>query len=161
MKEIKKLVRKNVLQLAPYSSARHEFTGQASVFLDANENPFGEKINRYPDPNQTALKRRLSTLKNVAIDQIFVGNGSDEAIDLIYRAFAEPRKDRALIFPPTYGMYAVSAHVNDIEVIEIPLTKDYDLQLDKIKKLPKKTTKAGFYLPAKQSYWDNDLVETD
>ncbi len=125
------LVRPNILALQPYSSARDEFTGDEGIFLDANENPFGER-NRYPDPHQRLLKKALSERKQVPVENIFIGNGSDEAIDLIYRIFCEPQQDRVIICPPTYGMYEVSANINNIEVIRIPLNDQFELDIDKI-----------------------------
>ena len=123
---IQRLVRKNILNLAPYSSARDEYEGIEGVFLDANENPFGI-YNRYPDPQQNALKQRLSEIKKVHVRQIFLGNGSDEVIDLAFRIFCEPNKDKALTFTPTYGMYEVSANINSVELIKIPLTSDFQI----------------------------------
>ena len=123
---IQQLVRKNILNLAPYSSARDEYEGTEGVFLDANENPFGI-YNRYPDPQQNALKQRLSEIKKVDVRQIFLGNGSDEVIDLAFRIFCEPNKDKALTFTPTYGMYEVSANINSVEFIKIPLNTDFQI----------------------------------
>lgn len=128
---IQSLVRPNILALKPYSSARDEFSGSEGVFLDANENPFG-MLNRYPDPHQKELKAALSMIKSVPVQQIFIGNGSDEVIDLTYRIFCEPGKDSAIICPPTYGMYEVSANINNIELIRIPLTNDFQLDIDEI-----------------------------
>ena len=128
MIDIKKLVRKNILNLSPYSSARDEFSGAEGVFLDANENPKGS-YNRYPDPHQTALKEVVAKVKSVSSENVFIGNGSDEAIDLIFRTFANPGKDKVIVCPPTYGMYEVSANINDVEIINIPLLPDF--QLDK------------------------------
>ncbi len=127
--DIIKLVRKNILSLKPYSSARDEFSGTDGVFLDANENPFGE-LNRYPDPHQKELKKRLSETKSVPVNTIFVGNGSDEVIDLTFRIFCNPAKDKALIFTPTYGMYEVSAEVNEVELIKIPLTAKFQIDFN-------------------------------
>ncbi len=129
MFNLEKLVRKNILALQPYSSARDEYKGKDAIFLDANENPFG-KLNRYPDPKQLELKKKLSEIKNIAVENIFVGNGSDEVIDLAYRIFCEPGKDKALTFTPTYGMYDVSAGINDVELIKIPLTDDFQIDFD-------------------------------
>ena len=112
--KIQALVRKNIQALDPYSSARDEYSGKEGIFLDANENPFGI-YNRYPDPYQPALKEKLAELKNISTKQIFIGNGSDEAIDLAFRIFCEPGKDKALTFVPTYGMYEVSANINNVE----------------------------------------------
>jgi len=127
--DITKLVRKNILSLKPYSSARDEFSGSDGVFLDANENPFGE-LNRYPDPHQKELKAKLSEIKSVPVSTIFVGNGSDEVIDLTFRIFCNPGKDKALIFTPTYGMYEVSAEINDVELIKVPLTASFQIDFD-------------------------------
>ena len=129
MFQLEKIVRNNILNLKPYSSARDEYTGKDAVFLDANENPFGE-LNRYPDPHQTALKEKLSSIKSVGAENIFIGNGSDEVIDIAYRTFCEPGKDKALTFSPTYGMYDVSAAINNIELIKIPLTKDFQIDFE-------------------------------
>ncbi|MDY0779559.1 histidinol-phosphate transaminase [Tenacibaculum sp. IB213877] len=131
MTDLKNIVRKNIWNLAPYSSARDEFKGTADVFLDANENPYGE-LNRYPDPQQKAIKQRLSKLKNVKTDQIFVGNGSDEVIDLAFRIFCEPGKDIALTFTPTYGMYEVSANINDVDLIKLPLVDDFQINTSQL-----------------------------
>ena len=117
------LVRDNIRKLKPYSSARDEFKGSASVFLDANENPYGT-LNRYPDPRQLALKQRLAELKGLKPSQIFVGNGSDELIDLLFRIFCEPGWDKALSFSPSYGMYEVSADINDVKLLKLPLNAD-------------------------------------
>lgn len=123
---INTLIRNNILNLAPYSSARKEYTGEEGVFLDANENPYGI-YNRYPDPYQSALKKRLSEIKNISDNQIFIGNGSDEVIDIAFRIFCEPNKDRALTFTPTYGMYEVSANINAVELIKLPLDADFQI----------------------------------
>ncbi len=128
--DINKLVRLNIQKLKPYSSARDEFEGEASVFLDANENPYPTENNRYPDPHQKLLKERISELKKVNKEQIFLGNGSDEVIDLLFRAFCEPGKDEVLIPQPTYGMYAVSASINDVKINSVSLTIDFDLDLE-------------------------------
>ena len=127
MFNIENITRKNIVSLTPYSSARQEFSDEATVWLDANENPFETAVNRYPDPYQTALKKELSSLKGLPINQIFVGNGSDEAIDLLFRAFCEPGEDKSYIFPPTYGMYEVSANINNIETVKISLKNDFQL----------------------------------
>lgn len=132
MKQIEKLVRKNILKLQPYSSARDEYQGLEGIFLDANENPYG-KWNRYPDPYQTQLKIRLSQIKGIAPEKIFVGNGSDEAIDLLFRIFCEPGTDRALAFTPSYGMYTVSAAINNVEMAQIPLTATFQIDKKSIK----------------------------
>ncbi|MCQ4034603.1 histidinol-phosphate transaminase [Kaistella montana] len=125
--KIEELVRKNIRNLAPYSSARDEYSGKEGIFLDANENPFGI-YNRYPDPYQPALKQKLAELKNTNPENIFIGNGSDEVIDLAFRIFCEPRLDKALTFVPTYGMYEVSANINDVELIKLPLNTNFQIE---------------------------------
>jgi histidinol-phosphate aminotransferase len=129
MLALDKLIRQNVLKLKPYSSARDEFQGSASVFLDANENPNPSPYNRYPDPHQIKLKEKIATIKGVPVAQIFLGNGSDEPIDLLIRAFCEPGIDNVLIPQPTYGMYTVSAEINNVEIKTIPLTSGFDIDL--------------------------------
>jgi histidinol-phosphate aminotransferase len=130
------LIRENIKNLKPYSSARHEFTGKASVFLDANENAFGspvsENYNRYPDPLQWQLKFQLAKVKGVPAENIFIGNGSDEVIDLAYRIFCNPQKDNVIICPPTYGMYQVSANINDVNIKKVNLTPDFKLDVEGI-----------------------------
>jgi histidinol-phosphate aminotransferase len=133
MFELEKLVRKNILSLKPYSSARDDFKGNASVYLDANENPYGTLYNRYPDPHQNKLKQKISALKKIPINQIFLGNGSDEPIDLMIRAFCEPGIDNILIPQPTYGMYTVSAEINNVSIKAVTLTADFDLDVEAIK----------------------------
>lgn len=130
--DIKNLVRKNILNLKPYSSARDEFEGENGIFLDANENPFGE-LNRYPDPYQLKIKQKLSELNQISTENIFLGNGSDEVIDLAFRIFCEPKKDKVLTFSPTYGMYEVSANINDVELINLELNKDFQIDLENLK----------------------------
>jgi histidinol-phosphate aminotransferase len=138
---IMNLVRENVKALSPYRSARDEFEGEASISLDANENPFDHKnLNRYPDPYQRKLKQKISELKGVKEASIFLGNGSDEAIDLLIRAFCEPREDSILIFTPTYGMYQISADINAIETVEIPLTTDFQIDVESASKIDAKVT---------------------
>jgi histidinol-phosphate aminotransferase len=127
MFNIENITRKNILQMKAYSSARSEFQGFANVFLDANENPNETLLNRYPDPLQKELKKEIGKLKGIGSSQIFLGNGSDEAIDLLFRAFCEPGVDKAFIFPPTYGMYSVSAAINNVEVIELSVENDFQL----------------------------------
>ncbi|MCD8407670.1 histidinol-phosphate transaminase [Tenacibaculum dicentrarchi] len=131
MFNLDKIVRPNIQKLKAYSSARDEFKGTAEVYLDANENPFGV-LNRYPDPRQIKIKERLSVIKKVAENQIFIGNGSDEVIDLAFRIFCEPGKDKALTFSPTYGMYDVSAGINDVELIKQPLVNDFQISLNQL-----------------------------
>lgn len=122
---IETLVRPNIRALSPYSSARSEFKGKAEIFIDANENPFETGMNRYPDPLQWKLKEQISKIKEVPVENIFLGNGSDEVIDLLIRIFCEPRVDHVLSLPPTYGMYKVSAGIADVQIKEVLLTKDY------------------------------------
>ncbi len=133
---IDSLVRENIKSLKPYSSARTEYSGDASVFLDANENSYGspldENFNRYPDPLQWELKEALSKIKGVPPRNIFVGNGSDEVIDLAFRIFCEPASDNVIICPPTYGMYKVCANINNVAVKEINLNSDFQLDVDRI-----------------------------
>lgn len=128
MKDIQSLVRPNILKLKPYSSARDEFSGTEGIFLDANENPYGS-LNRYPDPYQKTLKAEIAKQKGLHTEQIFIGNGSDEVIDILYRIFCEPKQDKAITFTPTYGMYKVSAEINDVELIEQPLNVDFQIQM--------------------------------
>ncbi|MCU0415813.1 MAG: histidinol-phosphate transaminase [Cytophagaceae bacterium] len=133
---LSKLIRPNVLRMKPYSSARDEYKGTEGVFLDANENSLGSTIsisvNRYPDPLQKQVKQAICLLKGIPEEQIFLGNGSDEPIDLILRALCEPGKDAIVIMPPTYGMYEVSAHLNDVKIIEVPLNSDYQIRKEAV-----------------------------
>ncbi len=151
MFDINQLIRENIKTLQPYSSAREEFSGTAKVFLDANENslgvpPFlselpgngnersslGVRLNRYPDPQQLAVKQAISLQKNITVENIFLGNGSDECIDLLYRCFCNPGKDNVIICPPTYGMYEVSGNINDIEVRKTVLSENFQPDLKAI-----------------------------
>ena len=136
MINIESLLRENIKNLMPYSSARDEYSGDIGIFLDANENSFGSipegKLNRYPDPHQNKIKDKLSKIKKVNSKNIFIGNGSDEAIDLLFRAFCEPGKDSALIMPPTYGMYKVAADINDVNIIEAPLTDEFQIETEEV-----------------------------
>ena len=138
MAELQKMLRPHLQKLVPYASARDEFSGEAAVFLDANENPLGsataEEYNRYPDPYQHRVKHMLARIKGVKEDKIFLGNGSDEAIDLLIRAFCEPGKDHIIILPPTYGMYKVSADINNVEVREVLLSREYQPRVEEILK---------------------------
>jgi histidinol-phosphate aminotransferase len=129
MFKLENIVRKNILELQPYSSAREEYAGNQGIFLDANENPYGE-LNRYPDPQQTAVKMQLSWLKNIPVKNIFIGNGSDEIIDLAFRIFCNPGVDKALTFTPTYGMYAVSAAINQVELVELSLDDTFQINFN-------------------------------
>ncbi|TDQ25675.1 histidinol-phosphate transaminase [Tenacibaculum caenipelagi] len=128
---LNKIIRPNIQKLKAYSSARDEFKGEAEVYLDANENPYGT-LNRYPDPQQIKIKELLSEIKSVDKNQIFIGNGSDEIIDLAFRIFCEPGKDKALTFIPSYGMYSVSAAINDVSLIELPLTEDFQIDINSL-----------------------------
>lgn len=134
--DLQDIIRPNIKNLSPYSSARDEFQGEASVFLDANENSFGSPTNgdynRYPDPMQMVVKKRLSEIKGVPVQNIFLGNGSDEAIDILIRAFCRPGIDNVLLLPPTYGMYEVSANINDVAFKKVPLTAAFQLNLEAI-----------------------------
>ena len=133
MKTLEQLVRKNIWSLAPYSSARDEYSGkEAHVFLDANENPYNSPFSRYPDPLQRELKARLERVKGVPTDNIFIGNGSDEAIDLVYRIFCEPNRDNVVSCAPTYGMYQVCADINDVEYRTVLLDGLFQLQAEKL-----------------------------
>jgi histidinol-phosphate aminotransferase len=145
MFDLNKLTRDNIKKLVPYSSARDEFSGEAKVFLDANENSLGSPLikwyNRYPDPHQLKLKEAISKVKNVSPQKIFLGNGSDECIDLLYRCFCNPGKDNVIICPPTYGMYEVSANINDVEVRKAPLLENFQLDLIHLENLVDENTK--------------------
>ncbi|TCD08499.1 histidinol-phosphate transaminase [Pedobacter frigidisoli] len=146
--DINDLVRENIKNLKPYSTARDEFKGQASVFLDANENSYGSPLpanyNRYPDPLQLDLKDAISKIKGVPIENTFLGNGSDEAIDLLFRAFCNPGKDNVIVLPPTYGMYEVSANINDVEIRKVSLLPNFQLDMEKIAETIDKNTKLIF-----------------
>ncbi|SKB88641.1 histidinol-phosphate transaminase [Daejeonella lutea] len=148
MFDLQHILRENIKNLVPYSSARDEFKGDASVYLDANENSFGSPLNtnynRYPDPMQFKVKQRLSEIKGVPPRNIFVGNGSDEAIDILFRAFCRPGLDNVITVPPTYGMYEVSANINDIEVRKVRLTADYQLNIEGIAEAIDDNTKIIF-----------------
>lgn len=141
---ITELIRPNIKNLAAYSSARSEFKGKADVFLDANENPFDTGMNRYPDPLQWAVKEHISQLKSVPIENIFLGNGSDEVIDLLIRIFCEPREDEILLLPPTYGMYKVSADIADVAQREVSLTKNFQPDVPAILAKANKNSKLLF-----------------
>ena len=148
MFDINNILRENIKNLTPYSSARDEFQGEASVYLDANENAYGspleENYNRYPDPLQYNVKKRLSEIKGVPIRNIFLGNGSDEAIDILFRAFCNPGVDNVIIVPPTYGMYQVSANINDVALKRVPLTAEYQLDMEGIAEAIDEHTKLIF-----------------
>ena len=143
-KTIEALVRANIAALQPYSTARDEYEGELGVFLDANESPFNNGYNRYPDPHQKQLKERLSEIKGVPSRNIFVGNGSDEAIDLVFRVFCEPRKDNVVAITPSYGMYKVAAAMNDVELREVALRENFALPTDELLAAADEHTKAIF-----------------
>ena len=146
MKELKQLVRPNIWSLSPYTSARDEYQGKdAKVFLDANENPYNDPVNRYPDPLQRDLKKRISDIKGVPQESIFLGNGSDEAIDLMYRIFCTPGKDNAVAIEPTYGMYGVCADINDVEYRRVLMDDDFQPDADKILAAIDANTKLVFF----------------
>ena len=141
---LEKLVRKNVWQMKPYSSARDEFKGEASVYLDANENPLNDKYNRYPDPLQWELKEKIAKVKDIGSEKIFLGNGSDEPIDLVIRIFCEPRIDNIVAIDPTYGMYQVCADVNDVEYRKVLLDNNFDLDVETLLQKVDQNTKIIF-----------------
>jgi len=148
MFDLQKLVRENIKRLTPYSSARKEFNGAAQIFLDANENSFGSPLpvnyNRYPDPLQWKIKEKIAVNHSIKPTEIFIGNGSDEAIDLLFRIFCEPQRDNILICPPTYGMYEVSANINDVGIKRANLTEDFQLDLSEIETAIDENTKLLF-----------------
>jgi histidinol-phosphate aminotransferase len=145
MKDVNLLFRNNIKKLIPYASARDEFSGSAQIFLDANENSLGSPIsvtyNRYPDPHQIKIKEALTQIKGIPPHNIFLGNGSDECIDLLYRAFCNPGVDNVIIHPPTYGMYEISALINDVEVRKAPLSEKFELDLSATQELVDEQTK--------------------
>jgi histidinol-phosphate aminotransferase len=134
--DLKKIIRPHILSLAPYSSARDEYTGKTGVFLDANENPYGsvttDKYNRYPDPYQSEIKALISPIKGINPENIYLGNGSDEPIDLLVRATCTPQQDRIMILPPTYGMYEVSASIHDVIIDKVSLTADFQIDTEAV-----------------------------
>ncbi|CAN5353927.1 histidinol-phosphate transaminase [soil metagenome] len=136
MFELSKLVRSHVLKVKPYSTARDEYSGSSGIFLDANENPFGsiteESFNRYPDPYQVRLKRKIAEIKSINQGNIFLGNGSDEVVDLLFRLLCNPGEDQVIIMPPTYGMYEVSASINNVHLKKIPLTPEYQIDINAV-----------------------------
>ena len=143
---VENLIRENIKLLKPYSSAREEFKNGASnlVYLDANENPFETGLNRYPDPQQNLVKAALAKIKNVSIEQLLLGNGSDEVLDLIFRVFCEPKVDTVIALPPTYGMYEVLANTNDVGLTKISLLDNYQPNVDEILKAQNSQTKLLF-----------------
>ena len=144
MSRITPLVRPNIAALAPYSTARDEYDGPIGIFLDANESPYNNGYNRYPDPHQAALKARIAPIKGVPVENLFLGNGSDEAIDLIYRIFCEPGKDNAVIMTPSYGMYGVAAAINDVAVRSVMLDADFNLDTEALLEACDERTKVIF-----------------
>jgi len=165
MMKIKNLIRENIKSLEAYSSARDEFKDMSSelVFIDANENPFETGLNRYPDPQQNLVKEALSRIKGVCKDQILLGNGSDEVLDLIFRVFCEPREDSVIVLPPTYGMYEVLAKTNDIKLITIPLLDNFQPNTMEVLKVQNTNTKVLFLCspnnPTANSF-DANRIET-
>jgi histidinol-phosphate aminotransferase len=147
--DLNTLIRENIKNLKPYSSARSEYSGTAKIFLDANENSFGSPLtrwyNRYPDPLQWEVKKKLAAIKKVDAENMLLGNGSDECIDLLIRAFCNPQHDNIIICPPTYGMYEVYAHINDVPVKEVPLTPAYQLNLEALEQAVDVHTKIIFF----------------
>ena len=164
MFNLDQLTRANIKKLTPYSSARDEFSGEAKVFLDANENSLGSPLlkwyNRYPDPHQQLIKQKLSAVKGILPEHIFLGNGSDECIDILFRCFCEPGKDNVIICPPTYGMYEVSAHINDIDIRKAPLLPDFQLDLVHLENLIDANTKI-IWLCSPNNPTGNSLSRTD
>jgi histidinol-phosphate aminotransferase len=162
--DLKSLLRDNIKRLVPYSSARDEFKGDAKIFLDANENSFGSPLtkwyNRYPDPLQLKVKEKISGIKHVPVESIFLGNGSDECIDILIRAVCEPGKDNLLICPPTYGMYEVSANINDVAIKKSSLTPAFQLNLQAIEEAIDDHTKLIF-LCSPNNPTGNSLLRED
>ena len=162
---IENLIRENIKSLKPYSSAREEFKNSASnlVYLDANENPFDTGLNRYPDPQQNLVKAALAKIKNVSREQLLLGNGSDEVLDLIFRVFCEPKVDTVIVLPPTYGMYEVLANTNDVKILNISLLNNYQPNVDEILKAQNSQTKLLFLCspnnPTANSF-NADKIET-
>ena len=144
MKSLEELVRPNILKLSPYSTARDEYEGGVGVFLDANESPYPSGWNRYPDPRQKALKKEISAIKGVPEENIFLGNGSDEAIDLVFRVFCEPGRDNVVSIRPSYGMYEVCADINDVQVRGVSLREDFSLPVEDVLAACNSRTKAIF-----------------
>lgn len=163
---INQLIRPHLIEMKPYASARDEFTGKSEVYLDANENSLGSvgkrDLSRYPDPHQEVIKGKLSEIKKIAANQIFIGNGSDEPIDLLIRAFCQPQRDNIIILPPTYGMYEVSANVNDVEVKKVPLQVNFQLDVPAIREKISEDTKIIFVCnpnnPTGTRIEDSDII---
>ena len=163
MADIPSLLRNNIRSLTPYSSARDEYKGEEAIFLDANENPYNSPLNRYPDPLQVRLKKRISEIKGVAPENIFLGNGSDEAIDLLIRAFCEPGVDNILAIKPTYGMYKVCADINGVEYRESLLNEDYQVNVQQLTGLADNNSKLMFLCspnnPTSNSLYTDDILK--
>ena len=163
MFSLNKILRKNINNLVPYSSAREEYTGEEAVFLDANENPYNSPYNRYPDPLQNKLKKRISDIKGILQAKIFLGNGSDEAIDLLIRAFCEPRIDNIVSIEPSYGMYEVCADINNVKFIKVLLKNDFQLDINAILKTININTKLIYLCspnnPTGNCFNKQDIIE--
>lgn len=165
MSNIKNLFRKNVREIEPYSSARDEFSDVSNdmIFLDANENPYQNDLNRYPDPKHNLLRSKIASIKNVSKENILFGNGSDEILDLIFRAFCEPREDNIIILPPTYGMYSVLAKLNDVEVRKVDLNEHFQLRTTEILNIQNRNSKLLFICspnnPTANSIHKDSIIE--
>ncbi len=167
MFNLENIIRKNIKAAKPYSSARDEYKGEARIFLDANESALGALIegdlSRYPDPYQTKIKEKLAEIKNIKPENIFLGNGSDEAIDLLFRAFCEPAKEKVIVLPPTYGMYQVSAQINDIYAVEVALTENFEINTQKILSVVDEQTKLIFICspnnPSGNQILENEIIK--
>jgi histidinol-phosphate aminotransferase len=161
-RDINTYVRPSIAALTPYSTARDEYKGELGIFLDANESPYENGYNRYPDPYQKALKEQVSVIKDIPAENIFIGNGSDEAIDMVFRVFCEPRTDNVVAIAPSYGMYKVAAAINDVQIREVPLGEDYSLPVDALLKAADRNTKALFLCspnnPTANSFPREDLM---
>ena len=162
-KDIQSLVRANIRSLCPYSTARDEYKGPLGIFLDANESPYATGWNRYPDPRQMAVKRRLAKIKGLPVENIFLGNGSDEAIDLLYRIFCEPGQSNAVMIAPSYGMYQVAAEINDVEVRQVALGEDFSLPKEKLLEACDENTRLMFLCspnnPSGNAFQPSDILD--
>ncbi len=163
MGSVNSLIRQNIRDLVPYSSARDEFEGEAAVFLDANENPWFSPLNRYPDPRQRDLKDIIAQMKSVDMEMIFLGNGSDEAIDILVRAFCEPGLNNIVSIDPSYGMYKVTAAINGVEFRSVPLKNDFGLDVGAIKRIADNNTRIVFLCspnnPTGNSFAESDITD--
>jgi histidinol-phosphate aminotransferase len=160
MPDINTMIRENVRSLIPYSCARDEFHGKDGVFMDANENPYGT-LNRYPDPYQRELKSSISGIKGVPEENIFLGNGSDEIIDLCFRIFCNPGVDKALTFSPTYGMYEVSAAINNVKLVKIPLSGDFQIEIERVLPFLKEPRLKLIFICSPNNPTGNSMKESD